>query len=135
MSGRVIVDTDAIVATLNKRDQWHAVAAPRFLELPKPFYTCESVVSEACFRVGRRRLEVIGLIANGLIKVSFSLGEEIEAVNALMNKYANVPMSLADACLVRMSELWTDSIVFTLDSDFRIYGKNRRQMINTVPLS
>jgi len=38
-------------------------------------------------------------------------------------------MSLADACLVRMSELHADSPVLTLDDDFRIYRKNKRQAI------
>ncbi|HNG34544.1 MAG TPA: pilus assembly protein, partial [Blastocatellia bacterium] len=51
------------------------------------------------------------------------------AVSKLLEKYADVPMSFADACLVRMSELYPDSAVFTLDSDFKIYRRNGRQAI------
>lgn len=46
-----------------------------------------------------------------------------------MRRYADVPMSLADACLVRMSELSDDASVLTLDSDFRIYRRLGRQAI------
>jgi len=46
-----------------------------------------------------------------------------------MARYQSVPMSFADACLVRMSELWPKTPVFTLDSDFRIYRRNKRQSI------
>jgi predicted nucleic acid-binding protein len=47
----------------------------------------------------------------------------------LIDKYDDVPMSLADACLVRMSELAADPLVLTTDADFRIYRRNGRQMI------
>jgi uncharacterized protein len=54
------------------------------------------------------------------------------ALRRLMTRYATVPMSLADSCLVRMSEIYPKSHVFTLDSDFRIYRRNGRQMIPTI---
>jgi predicted nucleic acid-binding protein len=50
-------------------------------------------------------------------------------VKALLLRYANVPMSLADACLVRMAEQYPSSPVLTLDRDFRLYRKNGRQVI------
>ena len=63
--------------------------------------------------------------------MDFALEEEVTTVAASVERYADVPMSLADACLVRMSELRTDSRVFTLDDDFRLYRRNGRQ---TIPL-
>jgi hypothetical protein len=48
------------------------------------------------------------------------------ALRKLMTKYASVPMSLADACLVRMTELHTRSAVLTLDNDFGVYRRNGR---------
>ena len=54
------------------------------------------------------------------------------AVARLLTKYADVPMSLADACLVRMAEQHTHSIVWTLDSDFQRYRKHGRQIIPTL---
>ena len=53
----------------------------------------------------------------------------LEAFEELLRRYRNVPMSLADACLVRLSELYGDCAVLTLDSDFRIYRRHGRQVI------
>jgi len=47
----------------------------------------------------------------------------------LRAKYASVPMSLADACLVRLSEILPEPVVVTTDADFRIYRRHSRQVI------
>lgn len=54
---------------------------------------------------------------------------ELAAVVALLTRYQSVPVSLADAELVRMAELHSNNTVFTLDSDFQIYRKNRDRPI------
>lgn len=51
------------------------------------------------------------------------------SVLRLLNKYANIPMSLADACLVRMTETLPDPVILTTDSDFRIYRRHGRQIV------
>ncbi len=61
--------------------------------------------------------------------VAFDLGDELDRVLALMQKYANVPMSLADACLVRMSETLADPVLVTTDADFNIYRRHSRQVV------
>ena len=62
----------------------------------------------------------------------FDLNDDLEAVLKLLQKYADVPMSLADACLVRMSETLSDTFLLTTDSDFRIYRRHSRQVIPCV---
>ena len=52
------------------------------------------------------------------MQVSFSLADHQEPVLELMDKYADVPMSLADACLVRMTEVLPEPVVLTTDTDF-----------------
>ncbi len=69
------------------------------------------------------------LLRRGAVVLSFDLAEEPESVLGLMDKYADVPMSLADACLVRMSETLPDPVVVTTDTDFRIYRRYRRQIV------
>ncbi|MGH8628172.1 MAG: hypothetical protein ACREYC_23880 [Gammaproteobacteria bacterium] len=49
-----------------------------------------------------------------------------------MRKYANVPMSLADACLVRMTEILPDPVILTTDADFRIYRRHGRHVVPAV---
>jgi len=56
----------------------------------------------------------------------------MEPVLKLVQKYADVPMSLADACLVRMAEMLPDPVVLTTDSDFRVYRRHSRQIVPCV---
>ena len=133
MSGnKIVLDTGPLVAFLNKNDKYHSWAVSEFAVIKPPLFTCESVLSEACFLLRDFPdgvANIITLLERELIRIYFHLADEIISVKNLMIKYANVPMSLSDACLVRMSEQISDSKVFTLDSDFRIYRKNKRQVI------
>ena len=89
-------------------------------------------MSEACFLVGRdgdQPAAILKAVRKGIIQVAFDLETEAAALESLMERYSDVPMSLADACLVRLSELHRDCRVFTLDSHFSRYRRNARQLI------
>lgn len=128
----IIADTGVLVGLLRKRDQWNQWATGEADCLEPPFLTCEAVISESCFLlrdvVGGGAI-ILGLLSDGFLKLSFSLDNEIESINMLMRKYEDVPMSLADACLLRMSELIDNSAVFTVDRDFLIYRKHSRAKV------
>jgi predicted nucleic acid-binding protein len=129
---RVIVDTGPLVALLNAADKHHKWTRTVLDDVEAPMATCEAVVSEACFllrRINGGQDAVLELVARGIVTVTFSLAAELTAVRKLMDRYSSVPMSLADACLVRMSELDPRATVIALDSDFKIYRRNRRQAI------
>ena len=68
-------------------------------------------------------------LSSGLVDVTFSLEEHVQNVTELMERFSSLPMSLADACIVRMAETLKDSSVLTFDSDFLIYRKNRNESI------
>jgi predicted nucleic acid-binding protein len=71
-------------------------------------------------------------LESGALQIGFSLAENISEVRALLRKYADRPMSLADACLLRMAELNARHLVFTLDSDFSVYRKHGRQPVKVI---
>lgn len=103
--------------------------------LPSPFLTCEPVITEACFllkNVYGGEDAVMGLVSSGNIQISFYMNEEINPIRKLMQQYQNVPMSLADGCLVRMSKLIAGSSILTLDSDFRVYRKHKNEIIDLI---
>lgn len=129
---KIIVDTGPIVAFLNKNDQYHEWAKTQFSLLDPPLITCESVISEACYLLNNFEhgaSNVLELIERQLIIMPFDLQSEIVLIKKLVEKYKNIPMSLADACLVRLSGQISDSVIYTLDTDFRIYRKNQRNII------
>ena len=132
---RVVVDTGPVVALLNRRDRHHAWVRQVLDTVKPPVFTCEAVVSEACFLLGRLaggQDALLELLANDVVRIDFRLHGELESVRGLMRKFATVPMSLADACLVRMSEMDVQTTIVTLDTDFRVYRRNRRQVIPTI---
>ena len=132
---RLIVDTGPIVALLNANDAHHGWTRKILDRVEPPMVTCEAVISEACFllhRINHGQDAVLDLVSREVITISFSLGAEHASVRKLMARYSSVPMSVADACLVRMSELDDKATVLTLDSDFGVYRRNRRQAIPTI---
>lgn len=131
-SKKIIIDSGPLVAFLNNKDTYHGWALSQFSLLNPPFFTCESVISEVCFLLRNTQngpQNVLRLIERNLIKIQFNLESDVTIITGLIDKYKNIPMSLADACLVRMSEQIANSIICTLDSDFKIYRKNKRKII------
>ena len=129
---RIILDTGPIVAFLNKRDRYFTWANETFNLLEPPVYACESVISEACFllrNIEGGSIAVAELIERKLVVIDFDLSGEIQAVKKLMSRYANIPMSLADACLIRMTEITKNSQIITLDQDFNVYRRFGRQHV------
>ena len=128
---RIILDTGVLVALLSKSDRSHDWAVRQWSQVKPPAFTCDAVISETCFLLKRRYLieAVFEMIELGAIAISFNLQEESSNIRVLMSRYESVPMSFADACLVRMSEQITNSAVMTLDSDFKIYRKHRNEEI------
>lgn len=132
MNPTFIVDTGPLVAFLNRRDRFHEWAAVELARIAPPLQTCEAVLSEACFLLRHRAGDadpLLRLLDRALIEVRFRLASEHLRVRRLMRRYRDQGMSLADACLVRMSELTADCTVLTLNADFRIYRRNGRQVI------
>ncbi|MGK7925390.1 MAG: type II toxin-antitoxin system VapC family toxin [Spirulina sp.] len=128
MKRNVLLDTGPLVALVNRREAFHPWAIEQWQEIESPFLTCEAVLTEACFllqHIYGGEKQVLSFIRRNIICLKFNLGEEVQAIDELMQRYQSVPMSLADACLVRMAELNPASEILTLDSDFLIYRKFR----------
>jgi uncharacterized protein len=132
VAASVIVDTGPIVALLDADDQQHAWVKAQFARLRPPLLTCEAVLTESCFLIARGGGDasvVIQLAERGVLSVAQLFDGEAASVARLMRRYENVPMSLADACLVRLIELTSQSTLFTLDSDFGVYRQKGRRLI------
>ncbi len=132
MSKVIIIDTGFLVALLNRSEQYHNWVKTQLSNISAPLLTCEAVITETCFllqKIHQGEDTVLSLINRGKIQIPFRIDEDSTIIRELMQRYQSVPKSLADACLVRMTEIYPNSILLTLDSDFRIYRKNKNQMI------
>lgn len=129
-----IVDSGALVALLDPREEHHRWARENLLRQPAPWFTCEAVVSESLFLLHEPQARALDkLLRQRHLRLDFSLADEMMSVLDLRAKYADVPMSLADACLVRMSEILPDPVVLTTDADFKIYRRHSRQVVPCLP--
>jgi predicted nucleic acid-binding protein len=133
MAANVLADASFLVALLNRRDSNHRWAATQASAFPRPWRTCEPALSEAFYTLGVSGTpQLIELLRRHALVCSFQINENLDDVIKLLKKYADVPMSLADACLVRMAEILSDPVLLTTDSDFHVYRRHGRQTIPCV---
>ncbi|MGH6951120.1 MAG: type II toxin-antitoxin system VapC family toxin [Vitreimonas sp.] len=129
----VVADAGFLVALLSRRDSNHGWAVAQASRYPPPWATCEAALSETAHLIGKRGVQSFAaLLRRGAVVSAFGFADDSEAVLRLLEKYADVPMSFADACLVRMSETLNDPLILTTDADFRIYRRHGRQAVPCV---
>jgi uncharacterized protein len=126
-----IADTGFLVAFANRNDRYHAWAVSVASGVTEPLLTCEAVLAETAFHL-QSVPTVLAMVAEGLVELSFDCRTQLGELAKLADRYSDQTPDLADLCLVRMSELFPQHSVITVDrTDFRIYRRNRRE---TIPL-
>jgi predicted nucleic acid-binding protein len=136
LRSNVLVDTGPPVALLNAGDRRHASVARQLALLQPPFITCEAVLAEATHLVRNLpggRAALLEMVDEGFLSVGLQISAQSAELLTLVKRYASVPISLADACMVRLAELNPRSPVWTFDSDFMVYRKNGRHVIALIP--
>lgn len=128
---RGIADTGFLVAFVRSSDIYHAWAMDVADQITEPLLTCESVLSETAFHLGNAAL-VFEMIEDELLRLAFDCNENLRQLAALATRYRDRKPDLADLCLIRMSELYPEHSVITVDKDFRIYRRNKREVIPTI---
>ena len=124
-----VLDAGPLIAALNRDDAYHQWATETITRLGPPFHSCPEVMAEAAAMTGQPRA-IVEMIQAGEIVLSFDLAAQAASVLNLLNKYADREMDLADACIVRMTELSRNCRVITVDrQDFSVYRRNGRDLI------
>jgi predicted nucleic acid-binding protein len=124
-----IADTGFIVAFGNRHDRHHAWAVGIAAGLTEPLLTCEAVLAESAFHLGSARY-VLSLVEQGMLRPAFDVSRNLAQLADLATRYEDREPDLADLCLIRMSELYPDHVVLTVDeSHFRVYRRNKREVI------
>lgn len=126
----LVADAGFLVALWQREDQHHAWAVATARANPPPWTTCETALSEAEHLLGPAgRASLRTACRRGALRFAEALAGELEAVLDLLDKYDNIPMSLADACIVRMTEVLPDALVLATDTDFKIYRRHSRKVV------
>jgi predicted nucleic acid-binding protein len=128
-----IVDAGPLMAFLDGAEAHHFFAVEQVEGLDSPLLVCEPVLTEALHILKQRpaaQAMIFELVQDGTLLVAFHIEDLIAALRRLHRKYGDIPMSLADACIVLMAEMHERHLVFTLDSEFTFYRKHGRVPID-----
>lgn len=127
-----IADAGLVIGALDKRDRHHAWAKKLLQKESPPWLVCEAVLAEISASVGSPE-PVLEMLQAGDLELAFEMADNTLEVLELARKYRDQGMDLADACVVRMSEIFEDSCVYTVDKrDFSVYRRNARQVVPCV---
>ena len=123
-----IADTGFLVAFARRNDQHHSWAVATAKGITEPLLTCEAVLAEAAFQLESSSY-VLALLQDEMLRLAFDCNRNLARLAELARRYEGRKPDLADLCLIRMSELYPHHVVITVDGDFRVYRRNRREAI------
>ena len=132
MKQNILLDTGPLVASINKNNRFFEWTKNQFMIYKPPLLTCEPVLTESCFLLRKypKGIAIImELLNRKILEIPFHIDSHAKSITSLLRKYSDIPMSLPDACLVRMSELFDSSKIMTTDTDFKFYRRHGRQVI------
>jgi uncharacterized protein len=124
-----IADTGFLVAFANRTDRYHRWAVSLAERVTEPLLTCEAVLAETAFHL-KNTSTTLAMVREELVTIAFDCADHLPELEALAERFADRDPDLADLCLIRMSELYPRHSVITTDrKDFRIYRRNKREVI------
>ena len=126
----VLLDTGVVVALLDRSEGFHQRSVAAVEEIDRPLITCEAVIAESCYLL--RGLEgapeaVLENVARGVFLIPFQLSRSAPAVQGLLQKYRELPIDVADACLIQLANESGSDEILTLDRDFEVYRRGRNK--------
>jgi predicted nucleic acid-binding protein len=132
-----LLDTGPLVALFNERDHHHRLCVDTFAALPAPLSTCWPVLTEAAW-IMRKQHRPLDRIADahaaGIFEILPLEGDSLAEIAAMMRRYENIGLQLADAALAHLAEREGIRTVFTLDRrDFSIIRLKRNRVLRLIP--
>jgi predicted nucleic acid-binding protein len=123
----IIVDTGFWLALIDQKDTYHETAKQALKKYNEPLITTWCVVTETCYLLlTRKGVQAQVTFLNSLEQELFTVfnleSHHTPRIIQLMEKYANLPMDLADASLVILAEHLGHRRIFSVDQrDFNTY--------------
>ncbi len=132
-----LIDTGAILALVDRNDEWHQACVKTYDQHRLPWLTTEAVLTET-FHLVRDNLRddraIWTLLRSGAIRMSVIANEELPQIHALMSEYSDRPMDFADATLVHVAARERLSVILTIDhDDFETYRLPGRKRFTVLP--
>lgn len=123
-----LLDTGVIVGLLDRSEIYHPRCVAALEALEGPLVTCEAVIAESCYLLRKLGGAVDAVLENvelGIFQIPFQLSRSPHLIRRVMQKYQDVGMDFADACLVQLADELNTGDILTLDRDFESYRWRR----------
>lgn len=133
----ILVDAGPLVALVDADDQHHAACVGALSLIEEPLVTAWPAMTEAMYLLRdqpRGQDAVWEMIERGAVRILPLELSDVPRMRALMRKYADRPMDVADAALVALAEREEVRVVFTVDrGDFSVYRLHGRSRFTILP--
>jgi len=134
---RVLADIGPLVAILSRRDQYHRACVEALREMPGPLFTCWPVITEAAWLLRRDPTAVAQLLHSldtRFLELLPLTTADAKPIAAILKKYRDIRIQLADAALVHLAARDGVDTIFTLDQrDFSVYRLPRGKAFRILP--
>jgi uncharacterized protein len=130
-----LIDAGPIIALFNKDDTYHKVVKEFLKTYKGTLITSWPVVTEASHMLDfnvQVQIDLFKWIRLGGVLIEEVKINDIDRIIALSEKYSDIPMDLADASLVVLSEKLNIKEIITIDSDYYIYRTIEKEMIKNI---
>jgi predicted nucleic acid-binding protein len=138
MPPAALIDTGAILALVDRGDEWHTPCVAAYNRSRLPLLSTEAALTEVFHltRGDRRQIaSVWTLLRSGAVRMSPISHAELSQIRALMDDYADRPMDFADATLVHLAARESISLILTVDhNDFETYRLPGRKKFTVLPV-
>ena len=133
----ILVDAGPLVALIDADDQHHKPCVAALKAVREQLATVWPALTEAMYLLSgdaRAQESVWEMIARGALRLLPLDQADVPRMRELMRKYADRPMDVADAAIVRVAEREGVRTIFTVDKkDFGVYRLNGRVRPRLIP--
>lgn len=130
-----LIDAGPMIALFNSDDKYHTGIMDLLKNYRGILSTSWPVITEVCYMLSYNTdvlADFLKWINRGGAKIEDIAIQDLERIIGLLRQYSDVPMDLADASLIIISERSNIMDIITIDPDYCIYRTAGKQMLNNI---
>lgn len=135
---QILIDTGILVAFYNRKDEYHQQSLSFFSTCTSLLITTIACVTEVMWLLApntKVQNEFLSALSKRAFLCEHLLPSDYQRIQELNSTYQDLPADFTDLSLIAISERLNISAIATLDKDFNIYRRYRKQPFDRLFLS
>ncbi len=132
---KMLIDSGPLIALFDKSDHYHPKVFGFLRDFKGELITTWAVITEVSHMLDfnlQVQLDFMQWVERGGLNIAMIEQSELFVMRQMMQKYSNVPMDLADATLMYLSQRDKINHIISIDSDFDIYRTLKKQALHNL---